>query len=131
MVSSALEEEERSEFLLERLLREVKPWAQTCSVSEAPRRGTTVAACRCKHPTESSWERLTASSQGCLQWQRLPGENGRSEALSLGRRCNRLANPNPKAPGPGPEFKGPLRWPLLLHFLTGYHETPRRTVVPE
>lgn len=29
--------------------------------------GTTVAACRCKHPTESSYEHLTASSQGCLQ----------------------------------------------------------------
>lgn len=29
--------------------------------------GTTVAACRCKHPTESSSQHLTASSQGCLQ----------------------------------------------------------------
>lgn len=37
------------------------------SQSRCAQPGTTVAACRCKHPTESSSQHLTASSQGCLQ----------------------------------------------------------------
>lgn len=47
---------------------ELSPWAQTCNGFKGDAQpGTTVAACRCKHPTESSSEQLTASSQGCLQ----------------------------------------------------------------